>query len=34
MAKPVMNLDDLEYTEFGKGEKFNAERALDRKSVV
>lgn len=28
MAKLVMNLDELEYTEFGKGEKFNAERAM------
>jgi len=27
MSKPVMNLDDLEYTEFGKGKKFLAERA-------
>ena len=27
MAKRVMNLDELEYVEFGKGDKFNAERA-------
>lgn len=27
MTKLVINLDELEYTEFGKGEKFNAERA-------
>ncbi len=27
MSKLVLNLDELEYTEFGKGEKFNAERA-------
>jgi uncharacterized cupin superfamily protein len=27
MSKLVMNLDELEYNEFGKGEKFNAERA-------
>ncbi len=27
MSKLVMNQDELEYAEFGKGEKFNAERA-------
>lgn len=27
MAKPIINIDDLEYREFGKGEKFNAGRA-------
>ena len=27
MSKHVMNLDELEYAEFGKGDKFNAERA-------
>ncbi len=27
MSKPIMNLDQLEYSEFGKGEKFLAERA-------
>lgn len=27
MSKLIMNLDELEYTEFGKGEKFLAERA-------
>lgn len=27
MNKRVMNLDELEYTEFGKGDKFHAERA-------
>ena len=27
MSRVVMNLDELEYTEFGKGEKFRAERA-------
>ena len=27
MTRPVINLDDLEYTAFGKGEKFHAERA-------
>lgn len=27
MEKPVINIDDLEYTEFGKGEKFHAGRA-------
>ena len=27
MDKPVMNLDELEYSEFGKGDKFLAERA-------
>jgi uncharacterized cupin superfamily protein len=27
MSKLVMNLDELEYGEFGKGEKFGAERA-------
>ena len=27
MTKPVINLDDLEYASFGKGEKFQAERA-------
>lgn len=27
MSKPIMNLDQLEYSKFGKGEKFLAERA-------
>jgi uncharacterized cupin superfamily protein len=27
VKKPVINLDQLEYSEFGKGEKFGAERA-------
>lgn len=27
MNKPIVNLDELEYTAFGKGEKFGAERA-------
>jgi hypothetical protein len=27
MSRLVMNLDELEYTEFGKGVDFNAERA-------
>lgn len=27
MSKPVVNLDELEFTEFGKGDKFHAERA-------
>lgn len=27
MTKPVINLDELEYSSFGKGEKFQAERA-------
>ena len=27
MPQVIMNLDELEYTEFGKGEKFHAERA-------
>ncbi len=27
MSRLVMNLDELEYTEFGKGDDFNAERA-------
>jgi uncharacterized cupin superfamily protein len=27
MSKPVINLDELEYTTFGKGEKFLADRA-------
>ncbi|MDH4073238.1 MAG: cupin domain-containing protein [Gammaproteobacteria bacterium] len=27
MAKPIINLDELEFTEFGKGEKFGAARA-------
>ena len=27
MSKPIINIDDLEYTSFGKGEKFHAERA-------
>ena len=27
MTKPVINLDELEFTSFGKGEKFQAERA-------
>jgi uncharacterized cupin superfamily protein len=27
MTKPLINLDDLEYTSFGKGEKFQARRA-------
>ena len=27
MTKPVINLDELEYTSFGKGDKFHAERA-------
>lgn len=27
MPKPVINIDDLEYTEFGKGDKFTARRA-------
>jgi uncharacterized cupin superfamily protein len=27
MTKPLVNLDELEYTEFGKGEKFHAARA-------
>lgn len=27
MSKPLINIDELEYTSFGKGEKFHAERA-------
>jgi uncharacterized cupin superfamily protein len=27
MPKPIINLEELEFTEFGKGEKFRAERA-------
>lgn len=27
MSKPIVNLDELEYTEFGKGDRFNAKRA-------
>ena len=27
MTKPVVNLEELEYVEFGKGEKFHAQRA-------
>ena len=27
MHKPILNLDDLDYSEFGKGDKFLAERA-------
>ena len=27
MSKPIINIDDLEFTGFGKGEKFQAERA-------
>ena len=27
MSKPVINIDELEYASFGKGEKFHAERA-------
>lgn len=27
MTKPVINLDELEYSSFGKGEQFHAERA-------
>ena len=27
MARPIINLDELEFSEFGKGEKFLAERA-------
>ena len=27
MTKPMINLDELEYSEFGKGERFQAERA-------
>ncbi len=27
MSKPIINVDDLEYTEFGQGEEFNAQRA-------
>ena len=27
MSRRIMNLDELKYTEFGKGENFNAERA-------
>ena len=27
MSKPIVNLDELEYSEFGHGEKFHAERA-------
>lgn len=27
MAKPVVNIDELEYSAFGKGSKFHAERA-------
>lgn len=26
MSKPIINLDDLEYSEFGKGDKFHAQR--------
>ena len=26
MSKPIINLDELEYAEFGKGDKFNASR--------
>ena len=27
MSKPIVNLDELEYSEFGKGDKFHATRA-------
>ena len=27
MPKPIINIDDLEFTAFGKGDKFHAERA-------
>ncbi len=27
MSKPIINLDKLEYSEFGKGDQFNAQRA-------
>ena len=27
MSKPIINLDKLEYSEFGKGDRFNAHRA-------
>jgi len=27
MSKPIINLDKLEYSEFGKGDRFNAYRA-------
>jgi len=27
MSKPIINLDKLQYSEFGKGDKFNANRA-------
>ena len=27
MSKPLINIDELEYTSFGKGDKFKAERA-------
>ncbi len=27
MSKPIINVDELEYTSFGKGEKFQADRA-------
>ena len=27
MSKPIINLDELKYSEFGKGDKFNANRA-------
>lgn len=27
MSKPIINLDELQYSEFGKGDKFNAHRA-------
>lgn len=27
MSKPIINIEELEYSEFGKGDKFNARRA-------
>ena len=27
MARPIINIDELDYTSFGKGEKFHADRA-------
>jgi len=27
MSKPIINIDELEYSEFGKGDQFNANRA-------
>lgn len=27
MSSPILNLDTLQYSEFGKGDRFNAQRA-------